>query len=558
MYKKNNLVSSNLILILLFLAFLLVRLLNLQADFPKSLNFYPDELTDEGYKTYSARNMALFKSSALEGDQYIGWIRNSPVSQYIFLLFFNIFGIGYAQARLAGIVFSFLGLIFYYLLIKNAFGKKTALLSAFFLGFSYVYIMYNRLALLESIMIFFLMLSLYFWQKSFKNRFYFSLSMLSFVLAYYTKALALFFIPVFLIMAYMSFKEIELKLTSLKIILIGLASLAVIVFVVPKIVSTALSLIDFRGTLSFPQMLVNLRRLLHNSFFKQTLVISLLSLVYPLVLFYNIFEIRKKVNNLEVLFLAWLVSLIAAFGISWYDPHRYLILFIPCMSFLGAIVLANLHDYPIRKKIMAKSLFMKISVFLWLNSVFIIFLVNVYVVLRDYIHLTKSYYMVVSILASLLLSYLIIILARGRKFNTKYLRRSVVLISLLFIVTNLYPYMSWILSPQYTLIDASRELSLLPKDSVVFGGWAPALCLETELKCFNSGGTKNVDEDAFRRLDVSHLLIGPYDFDEHGAEFMNNPNYNRSISLVKTFNVSDNNIDLYRVNRAVYHGLENG
>lgn len=547
------------VVILLFLLMLFVRIVKIEADAPISLNKYPDVFTDEGYKTYLARNMALFKTSVLEGDEYGGILKNShPVNNYLYYIFFLIFGVGYVQARITAIVFSFLILIFYYGLIKRSFDKRVALLSTFFMGFSYIFIMYNRLALMESIMIFFLIVSLYFWKIGIDNKkpFYYLFSFVSFILAYFIKESALFFIPVLMVMGYFSFiKGITIKKLKKNKFIIAftiLIFLGIILLLIPKFLSNIIHILRWRGDSIFmaPAYLIDL---VINPFFKKTIVMSALLLIYPIFLLLKLSR-HEKINPLETIFLIWFVSLFYSFSLTFYQAPRYLILFIPAMSLIGSLVLINISNVRLIK-IRKQSFLFNVLLIILLCMITMAALINIYPLFDTYMH--KIYYALFSIVVSLIMGSFIFITFRkiSIKLRKGITSKLVAFIIILFVLVNMGQYLNWFLHPNYTLIDSSREMNeLLPQDAVLLGGWAPALCLETRFRCYNVGGEANIDRYVFKRLNVSHIIMSDYAWVEE--EFKKNPNYNKSITLIKTFVIAKEKVHLYKIDKEVYYSTD--
>jgi len=153
-------------LCLLFLFLFALRALHLPADPPVNLDWSGGIFFDEGMLVHGARNKVLFGAWDLDGwnDFYI-----SPILAYIKWLVLSIAGVGIVQERLIPLFFSYLTLIFFYLTFKESFHRKTAVLAVFLLGFNYIFIMFNRLGLTETSVVFFMVLTGYFWQRGFSR-----------------------------------------------------------------------------------------------------------------------------------------------------------------------------------------------------------------------------------------------------------------------------------------------------------------------------------------------------------------------------------------------------
>ena len=74
------------ILILFFSIFTLMRLVFINADPPQDLSFSAALYTDEGFKTYEARNYIHFGDwKWTSSDMYWGWKSESPLPVYTYL-----------------------------------------------------------------------------------------------------------------------------------------------------------------------------------------------------------------------------------------------------------------------------------------------------------------------------------------------------------------------------------------------------------------------------------------------------------------------------------------
>ncbi len=183
-------VSKKLFVFLLFGLMLVVRLIFLTAEPPAStFTYFP---IDEGWWVHNARNKALFGQWVLDDYNTMFY---APLFNYVTYLSFKLLGVGIFQARLSSAIFGFLALVFFYLFLNAAWNRKGALVSVFLLGFSHVFLRYNRAALPETLMVFFIILCLYLWITSGKNETYALFSGVSLVMAYFCKYYAVFFFP---------------------------------------------------------------------------------------------------------------------------------------------------------------------------------------------------------------------------------------------------------------------------------------------------------------------------------------------------------------------------
>ncbi|OGD93688.1 hypothetical protein A2697_01730 [Candidatus Curtissbacteria bacterium RIFCSPHIGHO2_01_FULL_41_44] len=150
--------KSRLILILVFLAAVLIRISFLSAD--PSILLDSGQVGDEGLWVYNARNLALF-GKTVEDDFYSD-IAAAPVFLLFAFLNFSLFGIGFWQARLISGVFGILTIFLTYKIAKK-FSDKVAFLATVFASLNVLLLLHNRLAVPESLAIFFTVSSIYLW-----------------------------------------------------------------------------------------------------------------------------------------------------------------------------------------------------------------------------------------------------------------------------------------------------------------------------------------------------------------------------------------------------------
>jgi len=111
----------------------------------------------------------------------------------------KIFGVSGFAARLPSALAGLLTILFVYLIGKNLYSRKIGLLSALTLTVSNYLIWISRTALLEAVMIFFVVLSIYFFIKAWSETKYLIYWGVALGLAFLSKYIAFFLIPVYLI-----------------------------------------------------------------------------------------------------------------------------------------------------------------------------------------------------------------------------------------------------------------------------------------------------------------------------------------------------------------------
>ncbi|MGB2841672.1 MAG: glycosyltransferase family 39 protein [Halobacteriota archaeon] len=134
-------------------------------------------------------------------DRRLSALATGPLFSVMVYTSFKLFGVGLFQARLVSAIAGWLTLVLLYFFIKYAWNKKAAVITVLILGFNNAFLMYNRLGLVESSMIFFLVATLYLWYKGNNNwNGFYALSGVTFALAILTKLTAFYFAPAMIIL----------------------------------------------------------------------------------------------------------------------------------------------------------------------------------------------------------------------------------------------------------------------------------------------------------------------------------------------------------------------
>jgi hypothetical protein len=134
------------------------RIYRLEADPPREIvRGYQTHthFRDEPAKAHEARNRALFGRWRLgDVDQYGLWARPSPVWAYGQYLWFSLFGVSWASARLYVVAYAVAGLALLYGLVATHYGLLAAAAATILLSFNFAYLEYTRLGLMEAAVIF--------------------------------------------------------------------------------------------------------------------------------------------------------------------------------------------------------------------------------------------------------------------------------------------------------------------------------------------------------------------------------------------------------------------
>ncbi len=202
----------NFVLAVLVLTFTLLRLLNLEADFPHEINnFSADLLTDEGWYSNAAVRKVVTGDWILPGD--FNPVVVLPVFQLTQFLVFKIGGIGLFQARLQDVVWFLVLQTFLFLFINRMAGLRSALLSALVTATNPFLFAYSRLAFLEIPMLALIMgvLWLVVSAREIRSSAIYILAGIIFAIALLVKTTAIFSIPLVIFLIWYSRRSDWLK-----------------------------------------------------------------------------------------------------------------------------------------------------------------------------------------------------------------------------------------------------------------------------------------------------------------------------------------------------------
>jgi 4-amino-4-deoxy-L-arabinose transferase-like glycosyltransferase len=194
---------------------------------------------DEGAWVHNARNKALFGMWTTDSwnPMYI-----APVFTGLEYLVFEVFGVGVRQARLVSELTGFGSVILLAMGVRRIGGREAGLIAGALLATNYVYVMYNRAAIMEASMVAFMVASWYAYVRAQVNPRWGWVAAACALLAYFTKASAAFFVAALGLQALISVlwpsqtdnpKEQRAATTMLAgLFVCGLAAL--VVFVIPN------------------------------------------------------------------------------------------------------------------------------------------------------------------------------------------------------------------------------------------------------------------------------------------------------------------------------------
>jgi 4-amino-4-deoxy-L-arabinose transferase-like glycosyltransferase len=146
---------------------------------------------DEGAWVHNARNRALFGAWSLDAwnPMYI-----APVFTGLEYLSFAAFGVGVRQARLVSEIAGLLSVLLLAAGVRRVAGATAGIIAGALLATNYVYVMYNRAAIMEATMVAFMVAAWYCYVRAQERPLWGAAAAACALLAFFTKAAAAFFI----------------------------------------------------------------------------------------------------------------------------------------------------------------------------------------------------------------------------------------------------------------------------------------------------------------------------------------------------------------------------
>jgi 4-amino-4-deoxy-L-arabinose transferase-like glycosyltransferase len=146
---------------------------------------------DEGAWVHNARNKALFGTWSQDkwNPMYI-----APVFTGLEYVSFRMFGVGVRQARLMPEVFGLISVLLLGLGVSRVAGRRAGLFAAALLGTNYVYVMWNRTAMMEGPMVALMVAAWYCYARLDEDPRWGAAASVCAWLAFFTKAAAAFFV----------------------------------------------------------------------------------------------------------------------------------------------------------------------------------------------------------------------------------------------------------------------------------------------------------------------------------------------------------------------------
>ncbi len=578
------------LVIALFGLMALVRLVHIDADPPPDLDWSGGVFFDEGMLAHNARDRVLFGHPPVDewNDVFV-----SPVLSYLKWGTLRLLGVGIAQVRIIPIAFSLGILALVYFMAKHAGGWRFGLLTVSLLGFSYLFVMFNRLGLTETSVLFFMVLSAFLWLEGW-GRFrragdparlpgssaaFFVAAGAATFLSYVWKSYPSFVPVPFATLAVLCRRDeqggraIEPR-AALAAALALAAGVAIVL--VPwyalfyvRYAAQIQHAMSFYERQSLPhdlhELAANLGDLSFFRVFFRDPVLLYLSFGFVGVLIHRFFHAPRRLEAFDVFFGLWYVAHFLFDAILSYTPVRYHVPVIPPMCVLAAHALTQ----GVRSRELRLPPRVGLASFpvlwLWLGC----FLAHLPLSLQPiWEHLasdpTQPLPGTTKLAVWLAIAGLLLALdaVAGRRMR----RRDLVIpattaLWLLGVAPLAYTgavqardYLKWALQPQYQIRDLSRDLGNRFGDAWMAGLAAPELGLENGMHTLHVYKDFFNDRDLFARFPISYLLLDSRQREQY-FYYTTYPDAVRPAALLDAFPISYGNFFLLSLVEPELHDL---
>ncbi|MGB2716970.1 MAG: glycosyltransferase family 39 protein [Vicinamibacterales bacterium] len=480
---------------------------------------------DEGAWVHSARNRALYGSWTVEGDQW-NPLFIAPVFSALEYLSFALFGVGVRQARLVSEVAGLASVLLLALGIRRAAGIPAGLIAGALLATNYVYVMYNRAAIMETTMVAFMVAAWYCYVRAqdaspdARDRrtawIWGALAAVCALLAFFSKAAAAFFVLALGLDAVIAVvrrqddwqtrsERVAGAAALVGLVVAGLAALAL--FVVPNWESyrfynwqMSVTRKPTYGLTAFADR-ASWFPILHDLSTRMWFVI-VVSVIGGLTALGRLRQLRSPER-----LLIWWVGL-GTLELVLHDVgnERRFVFFIPALIGIAAMVLAwrregapaQLASVPRRIALLALPLVLFALYVIGGGLARVFFLYEI----RPGVRIAASFAVIGSVLIYATWPRVPRWLARQR-WGT----RAAVVAASLVCAGDLVQYAQWAAGRTYKNIEASRALAhALPPDTFVHGKLANGLALENRIRPVFVGRGFGNYEDRKTRNDVRYIL----------------------------------------------------
>lgn len=468
---------------------------------------------DEGAWTHNARNKALF--GAWRQDEW-NPVYIAPVFTAFEYVSFEAFGVGVRQARLVSELAGLASVLLLALGVRRIAGPIAAVIAGALLATNYVYVMYDRAALMEALMVAFIVASWYCSIRAERQPAWGGLAGVCAVLAFFTKAAAAFYIGALgLLVASRVLRPKGRSDVASSIWTIGglAASTALIAafFVIPhwsdyqfynwQMSVTRKPSYDlasvFERVTWFP--------ILHDTFSRMWLALTL-----GLLGLWGIASRWREASDGERLLFLWVTVGVLELLVHDVGNERRFVFLIPALIALTSVVLARGSLLPEEARRVSRSRLALLAPAIAYTGYVLLGPVARLAWLDDvYSHVLKMPVRTAAAGAVVLTAVLLLTWSRLSVPLTRraWGGRSAVALTALCVGWNIYQFSDWAMYRTYENFEASRAIgAVLPPEALVQGKLANGLALENRIRPIFIGHQFGNYADRKTRWDVRYIL----------------------------------------------------
>lgn len=495
--------------------------------------------TDEGLYSLSARNLALFDEFNPNPENQVVEAIDYPVYTFAQFASFKIAGVTLKALRYPSVFFSGLILILFFALAKRYCGEAPALVGLILLSFSYMFIQYNRLGLLENLISLFVLASIFCVLYGQDRRWHWLLiSGAFFGLAAITKGTALFLLPGMLLAVGIGRLEKDWVKKGLKCVGLFLVGLG-LVFIIREIymhliTSSDLLKIMVHSDLRYyaPPFTLIERAVQLFSFsspggwFKSAtqIVASRFSLSNPIVFFMAFFysvwflaTIRRPLDdgkNVQLSLMLIVVTAVVGMSFFAYQPNRYRVPLIPLVCLLASLGFSEL----LRKRKGHEELNRLFPYLVGFGTAVIIFRSIRVGMVAVGLSPNNDLLLIITLVIS---GWVAFVFRRSRSVKLYYgkpLKAISIALILVALAHNLFQYGSWIRKATYNARAGNAAVKGLIQSGVIGGQYAPILGLESQ-NVLIPLSYKNIEH--FKNLNLTHYLDAVHHWPHDDFDLLN-------------------------------------
>ena len=524
---KNNHLSGSTRLFIFCLVLLTIgfRIVHLDADPPSSFDWSGGYFADEGFWAHNARNEILFGNPV--SDEWDARVV-SPIFATIQKWIFQAFGIGLIQVRIVGIVSSIFIVVCSFFLFRLQFDPPASFLLSLLVSLNYPMLVLGRQGILDPFAAA-LALGALLLVLTERSTLAFIAGLL-FLGACITKYLMIYaFVP--LLFALSLAKQRGIWMTFIAGF-IAAATLWLVRIYIPntELFGSYSAYYSSQQSWELPGIAKNIVLQPFYLYFIKT----------PAILFFGNLSLwyflakPKGAGKIEKICWLWLFSGIVFFAVWRYRPLRYYTSLIPPLAALAGVAVLRLKE--IEQAFRTGSF----RWLLWLGI--FVPVVQVLFVLADrwmgwgFIP-EQVGIQTVEVILFLLLTMLFL---SGR------LRWMVPAFIVVFLISDIRNYVSWMARPEYAAVEISEDLQQRVGAGVITGQWAPELCLQNKIRVVPVWqGFVNATEP-FEKYGITHILQWQYPLGgEKFGEWY--PEEFRRFEPIAHYRIKDSDLVLYEM-----------